>query len=223
MCRLEARASRATAQPPVDTDLSGNYRLYGVPGNGTLLAQQGPGDVTKAVTLSISDYRTENVHVALAGPRVDVAGLYQMTFDASDQCRGSIPDALSTRRYTAAVTQRGSELQVVVSGARFIRYFTSPPSDTTVIPGGVERGIIYLHLVWPTHCDVGEPNSTVVEAIDDTTYLEIAGGGALLRSGEGFSGLFGGHFIVRHDYRCGAAAQPKAICRPDSYRVTLTR
>ena len=201
------------------TDLTGYYRLYGAAGNGRLRISK-QGYVTKELDLSITDHHTENVSLALAGPRVDVAGLYQMTFDAAAQCRGRIPDALLTRRYAAAVAQSGADARVVLSGARF-RGFDGPPTSSTVVPGQVDRGNLSLLLAWPTHCERTEPDSRVMEVIDDGTYLEISGAGTLVPTGEGFAGVFQGMVIVRPSFQCGAPTT--SGCFPASYRVTLTR
>ncbi len=88
---------------PVSTDLAGRYRLYGVTGHARIRASK-TGYITKELTLAISDHHTENVFLTLAGPRVDVAGTYQMTIEAGPECRGQIPDRVLTRRYGAAIT-----------------------------------------------------------------------------------------------------------------------
>ena len=205
--------------PATLTDLTGQYRLYGVAGTGRLRISK-QGYVTKELDLSITGHHTENVSLALAGPRVDVAGLYQMTFDAAAQCRGRIPDALLTRRYSAAVTQIGEDVRVVLSGAQF-RGFDGPPTSSTIVPGRVDRGTLSLVLAWPTHCERIEPDSRVMEVIDDATYLEISGAGTLVPTGDGFAGVFQGMVVVRPSFQCGSAST--SDCFPASYRVTLTR
>jgi hypothetical protein len=214
-----ARVESAGALP-MDTDFSGQYRLYGVAGAGRLRISK-TGYLTRDVALSIADHHIEDVSLPVAGPRVDVAGVYQMTIDVGVECREKIPEALQARRYTAAITQLGSEIRVVLTGARFFPQFSSP-SSSTVIPGRVEHGQIALDLAWPTHCEGTEPDSRVVEIIDGTTYLEISGSGTLAPAGEGFAGTLRGLIAIRSDPRCGSPAT--AACEwSQPYRVMLTR
>jgi hypothetical protein len=206
--------------PEAFTDFSGQYRLYGVAHNGRLRISK-TAYVTKEIQLAISDHHVENVSLA-SEPGGIVEGLYQMTIEAGAECQGRIPEPLLTRRYAAAITERESQIQIVLTGAHFFPGFVGP-RETTVIPGFIDRGEHQLELAWPTHCEGTEPDARVVEIIDDKTYLEISGSGRLLRTGDGFAGTLRGLYLLRASPLCGSAAT--AICGgpTSSYRVNLTR
>jgi hypothetical protein len=177
------------------------------------------GYITKELTLALSDHQTQNVALALAGPRIDVAGIYQLTIEASSDCRGQIPETLFARRYAAAVTQNGSAIRVVLGGANFY-----PSGSTPILPGRVEQGSVVLDLFWPSHCEGTEPDSTVTEIIDHTTYLEIGGGVARLSpAGSNFTGTLSGHFQILGAPQCRIDTSVQAWCRSPSHRVALTR
>jgi hypothetical protein len=208
--------------PPAFTDLSGQYRLYGVARDGRLRISK-EAYVAREIPLAISDHHTENIALTMSQPGALVEGLYQMTIDAGPECQGRIPDALLTRRYAAAITQRESEIRVELTGARFYNGFVGPVMDRTVIPGFVhDENRLQLTLAWPTHCEGTEPDSRVVEFINDTTYLEISGSGQLLRSGNGFAGTLRGLYLTRASPVCGSATTLSCGTNT-SYRVTLTR
>jgi hypothetical protein len=210
--------------PETFTDFSGQYRLYGVAAHGRLRISK-TAYVTREIPLAISDHHTENIALTRSEPGAIVEALYQMTIEAGNECRGQIPEPLLTRRYAAAITQKESEIRVVLTGARFFPDFVGP-SDTTTIPGFIYQpeGRLQLDLAWPTHCEGTEPDSRVVEIINDTTYLEISGSGQLLRTGDGFAGTFRGLYLTRISPLCGSPGVVTSSCGQNaSYRVTLTR
>lgn len=215
--------------PSASTDFGGHYRLYGVPADARLRVSKN-GYVTKELTLAISDHHTENVALALAGPRADVAGVYQLTIDAAPECRGQLPDELLTRRYAAAISQIGAAIQVVVTGANFDSGGITGGStvipgrvDQVPGPGGVQRTHVELLLLWPTHCERTEPDSRVVEIIDDTTTLEMLGGASLFSAGANFAGTLTGDIRIFNRPQCHPSSQLRARCQSTSHRVTLTR
>ena len=112
----------------------------------------------------------------------------------------------------------------MLTGARFFPGFVGL-SDTTVIPGFLynPEGHLQLELAWPTHCEGTEPDSRVVEIINDTTYLEISGSGQLLRSSNGFAGTLRGLYLTRPSPLCGSPTTSSCGGPTTSYRVTLTR
>ena len=202
------------------TDSTGTYRLFGVAANARLRAPKA-GYVTKELTLAITDHQTQDIPLAVVRPRMHVAGVYQLTIEAGAQCRGRLPDALLTRRYSAEIVQRGGEIQLVVTGARFFPAF-SGPSNRTVIPGRVEQEQVSLDMAWPSHCERTEPDFRLVEIVDDATYLEIFGAAVMTRTGQDLSGtLINGAFQVHDNPGCGS--RPISGCGLSSHRVTLTR
>jgi hypothetical protein len=203
--------------PSVSTDLEGNYRLYGVPGDARLRLSKS-GYITREVMLAISDHHTRNVTLALAGPRVDIAGAYQLTIDASPDCRGRLPDALLTRRYAAAITQDGASMRVVLSGATFAIGRSGSRSDV-VIFGRVDAAGVVLELDPLGYYT--EP--TLVEIVDNTTWLVIDGEARLSPAGPGLTGTLGGSFFVYPSNPVGRGVPLQASCGVLSHRLTLTR
>ena len=200
---------------PVSTNLDGRYRLYGVPGHGRMRVSKN-GYVTKELTLALSDHHTENVTLALAGPRLDVAGIYQLTIEAASGCRDRIQEALLTRRYAAAITQSGAAIQVVLSGANF-------GGGSYLIPAArIERTGVVLEFPNYGHCDSFVGETYLVEKVDDTTYLWINGLARLSPAGPGFTGTLGGSFGIFPSHPCCCPAA-QASCSSSSHRVALTR
>jgi hypothetical protein len=201
--------------PPVSTDLAGRYRLYGVPASAHMRVSKN-GYTTKELTLEISDHHTENVALALSGPRIDVSGTYRLTIEASPSCRDSIPENVRTRDYSAAITQNGAALRVVLSGANF--YPAPNTSRSATIDGGLDqRGIVWEFRYFGNYDNL---YPDIVEIIDETTHLVIEGQVRLSPVGANFSGTLGGSFLVFERYANGVT--PKADCR-SSHRVSLTR
>jgi hypothetical protein len=202
--------------PPDTTNVYGLYRLYGVPGHARLRVSK-DGYTTKELTLAISGHHTENVALAVSGPRVDAGGMYQLTFEASAECDGStrvrdrIPDMLVTRHYAAAITRSGATIRSVLTGANF------GTAGGHVVFGRAEQAGIVLEFI--DYEDIGV--SRLVETIDQTTSLVIAGAARLSPVGSGFTGTLDGHFTVHESARFTAPV--KAHCSSPSHRVTLTR
>jgi hypothetical protein len=205
----------ADGAPPDSTDLSGRYRLYGAPGRARMRVSKN-GYITKELTLDISDHHTENVALALAGPRLDLAGSYQLTFEASPECRGRIPETLLTRRYAAAITQSGAAIRVVLTGANFAGGSYVVPDVRAEQPGGV--------LEFPNygHCESFVGAKYLVEKVDDTTHLWITGVARLSPAGQGFAGTLVGMFAIYPSHPCCCPAA-QAWCESSFHRVTLTR
>lgn len=212
-----ARVEADGGVPSASTDLVGQYRLYGVPGGARLRVSK-IGYRTSEVTLAISDHHTQNVPLALAGLRVDIAGTYQLTIDASPDCRSRLPDALLTRRYAAAITQDGAAIRVVLSGARFaVGRFEG--RSAVVISGRVEPTGVVLDLNPPL---AYYTDPTLVEIVDTTTYLVIDGEARLSPAGPSLTGTLGGNFLVYPSNPVDGSVPLQASCRALSHRVTLT-
>jgi len=212
-----ARVETDGGVPSASTDLDGNYRLYGVHGGAHLRVSK-VGYSTKEVTLAIFDHHTQNVSLALAGPRVDIAGTYQMTIEASSDCRGRLPDALLTRRYAAAITHDGAAIRVLLSGASFVSGRFGSQS-AVVISGRVEPTGVVLELSPLAYYT----DPTLVEIVDATTYLVIDGEARLSPAGPSLTGTLRGHFLVYPSNPVGRGVPLQASCGVLSHRLTLTR
>lgn len=102
--------------PTTVTDAFGAYRIYGVAGDiHVRVTKDGYRPVSSNVTVGANltlDFAMEPVSLP-----ADVSGFYSLTLTA-DSC-GVAPAGERTRTYDAEVTQAGSLLKVVLSGAQF--------------------------------------------------------------------------------------------------------
>ena len=210
----DVRVEAEGGVPPASTDLGGLYRLYGVGGHARIRVSKS-GYITKELTLAISDHHTENVALAIGGPRLDAGGTYQLTIEASSDCHGQIPEALLTRRYVAGITQSRSTIGGMLSGANFaIGRFGGRSNffSGQVDPTGFALEFNYYNAY--------DTDPSLVEIIDDTT-LVIEGRARLSPAGPDFHGTLDGSFIVFAGDTHGST--PPAVCRSPSHRVALTR
>jgi hypothetical protein len=212
----DVRVEAEGGVPLASTDLGGLYRLYGVPGQARIRVSKS-GYITKELTLAISDHHTENVALAVAGPRVDAGGTYQLTIEASPDCHGQIPEALLRRRYSAGITQSGSTIRGTLSSANFaIGRFGG---RSNFFSGRVEQtgGVLEFN-----YYGAYDEDPSLVEIIDDTTRLVIEGQARISAAGPSFHGTLGGSFIVFAGDAQGGTPSV-AACRSPSHRVALTR
>jgi hypothetical protein len=106
------------------SDSSGSYRLYGVVGD-LQIRVSAVDYVPQTVPVNVAPFATPRrdqvVHFELTLSRrvVSLAGEYRATLTASATCGTSIPADATVRNYTATVTQDGSRLTMVLSGAEF--------------------------------------------------------------------------------------------------------
>ncbi len=169
------------------------------------------GTQTKELPLALSDHHTENVALALAGPRLDAAGVYQLTIDAAPECRGQLPEPLLTRRYSAAVSQIERTIQVEVKGAGLYGFLYGTVDRTGVSLWAGEYG----------YCEYGWAAESLLEFIDDKTALSIQGNARLSAAGPHFTGTLSGALRLLSP-GCNEA-QTYASCSSSSHRVMLTR
>jgi hypothetical protein len=163
--RVEVIAGRA-ARLGQETNSSGSYEFSGISGYTQFR-------VTK------EGYQPQSAHTSVdrdtvlgfeLTPGDDLSGTYTLTITAADQCdrgEGHLPEEARVRRYTAVVTQRGPELQVVLSGATF-PVFGGTAHDS--FGGRIEPGRVLFSLVWP---DGDWP--IVLEQLSTSTVLAFDG------------------------------------------------
>jgi hypothetical protein len=209
----------AEGGPAAVTDFEGRFRLFGVPPQARLRVTK-PGYAIRELLLGLSDHHTENVPLAAEGPGRDYTGRYQLSFEAAADCRDALPDALRTRRYSAAVTQVGSEVRLVLGGAHFL---DNGAVLYNVVRGRVNNGgnSLDLDMFSLGHCEV--PLNYLVEVIDGK-YLEIEGRATLSRTGTGLSGTLSGSLqLLEHPQCQGHPFTALGSCQSRSHRITLTR
>lgn len=113
------RASPGTAFST--TDFAGRYQLYGVPTDATITVTKA-GYSTFSQAVHLTGHATQNVKLALPGPRLMLAGPYKLTLDVSGSCGSNRPidGELRHRSYDAVVTQTGLDITVTLTEPRFL-------------------------------------------------------------------------------------------------------
>jgi hypothetical protein len=102
---------------------SGFYRLYGVVGNLQVRASAA-GYVAQTTSVSVSPFTTPrrdstlNFDLTPVIPDLSLPGNYRVTLIPSPSCT-TLPADVGTRQYTAAITQNGPALTIVLGGAEF--------------------------------------------------------------------------------------------------------
>lgn len=103
------------------TDVSGNYRLYGVPPSAEIrVSANAYGTTTFPVQLSANT--TRNFALPLTGQRPSLGGVYTLAIDYTGPCTGfspTLPTELRHRTYDAAVSQSGANLDVMLLSSSF--------------------------------------------------------------------------------------------------------
>ena len=169
------------------SDSQGFYQMYGVPPQ-TVIRVSKAGYVTREQSLTISDHHTLNVPLALVTPRLDISGNYELVIEANPACRGRIPDALLTRRYTAEIPPHGALVTGRASGAAFVR-------DRNIFVGSAEPGRATVEFFYDPYYSGGP---LFLEVLDDATYFGIVGKVPLSPLGRGFAGTLDGELMVFH-------------------------
>lgn len=103
------------------TDFAGRYRLYGVPADATITVTKA-GYSTFSQAVHLTGHTTQNVRLALPGPRLTITGPYKLTLDGSGSCVSARPldGELRRRSYDAVVTQTGPDITVTLTEPRFM-------------------------------------------------------------------------------------------------------
>jgi hypothetical protein len=201
------------------SDGFGGFALLDVAGDLDLrISKKGYGEQHHAVTVNAAGQRTRFELDGLEPP-VAAAGVYTLTIAAST-CDASFPPALRTRVYTATITQTGTSVLLVASGADF-RWPERPNWFVwDRLTGTAEPGVLFLfNDPW------GDGSYTLSERADGDVQLlfgvdrEIVN---LRATADGFSGPL--RYVAA--YRPGGTPQGSGAhligaCR--SATVTLTR
>ena len=102
---------------------AGSYRLYGVVGDLQVRASAG-GYVAQTTQVNVSPFTTPrrdstlNFDLTPVIPDLSLTGNYRVTLTASPSCT-TLPAEIGARQYTAAITQNGPALAIVLGGAEF--------------------------------------------------------------------------------------------------------
>jgi hypothetical protein len=169
------------------TDVSGQYQLYGVAGDIQIRATRvGFNDGTASITVSTN--AVQNLSLTPVSPEPTIAGTYAMTLDADPSCQ--LPTEVMERHYTATITQTGVTFTVALRGATFL---TSNGLGSSFL-GHIVAGQISFVLN-----NVGyyyAPYPDLVELIANGKVFVVMGSGVLVQSGPNLSGTLAGTLIV---------------------------
>lgn len=100
------------------TDLSGRYKLHGVPADAHIRVTAA-GYVPHERSLRLTGHATEDVPLTLSAPQLTIDdGPYTLAIDAVTSC-SNFPLAYQHRSYEAVVTQTGREVAVALTEPRF--------------------------------------------------------------------------------------------------------
>ena len=177
------------------TSVDGRYRLYGVSGETTIRVTK-DGYQPLARTLAVADHQTIDIEMRPGVPREDRSGTYTLTITAAGDCRvglgqGHLPEDVRVRSYTGVVTQRGAELEVVLTGATF------PVIGGTAhdrFRGSVEPG----RVVFLLNFDDGDwPD--LLEQLATSTFLVVHGTVVATGPADRLAGMLDGWFQVERD------------------------
>ena len=168
------------------TNLSGDYRLYGVAGEITLRVTKTGYQPTDRV-VNVADYQGGDaiVELPLAMPRVDLSGTYTLTITAAEACgtglgEGHLPADGKVRTYAVVVRQEGPTLWATLGeGAGYFLGHVYP-TQADFFMGWTEEG-------WPGF----------VERMSPTQFIGVIGGVAISSvTPNRVSGLLNGSILV---------------------------
>jgi hypothetical protein len=108
--RVEVTAGLAAGLSTVSQD--GNYALYGVSGQ-TQVRVTKDGYHPRVNSVSVTDHRTFDFHLALLAPPWDPSGTYTLTITAAPECRTALPEDAWVRTYRAVLTLLSSNARYV--------------------------------------------------------------------------------------------------------------
>jgi hypothetical protein len=197
------------------TDLNGQYRLYGVAGDIQIRATSvGFSDGT--VNTTVTANAVQDISLTTVNPEPSIAGTYAMTLDAGPTC--PLPNEEMERHYTATITQSGATFKVALSGATFL---TANGLGSSFLGRVLAGQISYQIQNGADYYDgYSSPYPDFVESIADGRVLVVIGSGVLVQSGPNLTGTLIGSLIV--DTPPLWSAPINAQCYSNQHRVLLT-
>lgn len=149
---------------------------------------------------------TLNIELAPLQKRADIAGAWDATIEASEQCT-DLPASLRSRTYRAAISQRGSAIEIEFSGARFTnrtRFDARLTGNDMTIDLGFWDG----------------PRAGLIEHVTPTQLVSISGYASATTDGSTIRGTLDGRYIVAPTLQ--DMAWPAGCANP-SHHVSFTR
>ena len=205
-------------------DMSGNYRLFGVPAGGVVRVSAA-GYATYEETVALSGHATKNFQLELSGPRPMVSGPYTLAIDVVSACPNGLAPANQHRRYDAEVTQNGPVVEVTLTEPRFRlnaagrgnKFFGRALGGGVVftLRSYVLGGFYYYYYIGPE----GYPD--VAERLSDNSILVIEGTASTALTGNTLSGTLNGG-LGNWDSRFPTTSFFLAGCFASSHTFSLT-
>jgi hypothetical protein len=199
---------------------NGFFRFYGVEGDMEIRLSK-DGYQTQQRRITVSGHHTEEITLALAHPRLEVAGAYTLTVTAAAECRVDLPADVRQRSYRATVTQDGPRVTVTLDTGKF---FSQPHTGVSnQLFGSVEA--MRMSLVGNEYFDdfgTGIFPPSVFEELSVPTHFTFYGRALLAPTSNGFAGTLDGTFaVVRvlsvYDYQLDAS------CQSTNHELVLSR
>jgi hypothetical protein len=202
----------------------GTFALYGVAGRVELHARKA-GYFNETERFDVVEHTTRDFEIVPERDRTDLSGVYSLTIEAAG-CSHLLESARQ-RTYTAAVTQTGPALSVMLTGGDFIitsgrgdhfSGFVDPNDNATFVIGDPLVYSFYYGYYFG-----GPPD--IAERLTPTIALAIVGNADARRIGSRVTGRLRGTFILVE----GAISQitplmrGSASCFSDSHSFEMVR
>jgi hypothetical protein len=220
---MPVASAHLTATPgsaTTTTDSQGNYRLYGVPPDGSLQISH-DGYQPLVQSLHLTAHASQSFQLTPTAPRINLAGLYTLTIDAAPGCAGpgSLPADLQHRSYQATVTQNGLAIQVALTESRF-RINPSGLGNHFAGLAGVGGATFTLDNYSDYYYFYYRQYPSIAERLPDGTILVVVGPVVTTGTPTGLTGTFDG-FIAHYDSRFPTTGYI-AGCFSSSHQFALT-
>jgi len=189
----DARVEVTPGSLGTTTDIEGRYRLYGVPSDAEVrVTAAGYEPAVRRVNLT--GHASEDVQLALPGPRLGLSGAYTLTIDVAGTCT-ALPAELQHRRYDAVVTQDGLTLDVTLTAPEFTLDRTGKGNRLSGA-AAAESATFRLDALRFSEYNFYSPGyftyPSVAETLPDGSILAVAGVAAMTGAPAGLSGTLSG-------------------------------
>jgi hypothetical protein len=191
---------------------SGSYALYGVAGN-IRLRVSAPGYVSTTRETVVGNHdAVSDFELVSEVPPVDIRGKWTTTLSASAECSERLADDARVRVFDTTVLQAGTQLSLTME---------NPVSGTVIRPvAQMVDGRLKLDL-WKFSY-YGEPGHLLLERLDASRWLGIAGTVEATITGQEIRGLLPGEFVTYKDLTFRGAVETGA-CLSSSHGFTMRR
>ena len=212
------------------TDWYGLARLFGVPADVEVRVSK-EGYESTVQSLRLSTGGQARIELSPSRSRADLSGSYHLTI-TSGSCSGdgALPEAATSRTYSASIWEPGGKVRVQLSGATF----PSKVCPGTNCFGGDGSSFTGENQASETRFELREyvPDwdwnagiyPDVAERLADGTLLTVSGRAIVTPSADGLSGTLDGSISIFDSLPLsGEGGRLLASCRSTSHRFTLVR